>query len=114
MMTGRILNPAIVAVPTARPCAFLIHVVAVSAVWLAVVASCGPRSLRAAEVKDNDRAAPSIVYRRIFVPAENIAAWPRDGEKYLPIEARDFDAWVAAANRAASDGDLPAIISEAE
>ena len=28
-----------------------------------------------------------IEYRRIYVPAEKIDAWPRDGEKYVPVEA---------------------------
>ena len=45
-----------------------------------------------------DAEPPSSEYRRIFVPAENVDAWPRDGEKFLPIESREFDAWVAAAN----------------
>ncbi len=39
-----------------------------------------------------------IAYRRVFVPADHVEAWPRDGEKYLPVETRDFDAWVAAAS----------------
>jgi hypothetical protein len=47
-----------------------------------------------------------VAYRRIFVPAEKPAAWPRDGEKFLPIVASEFNAWVAAANQTA--GDAPA------
>ncbi len=30
-------------------------------------------------------------------------AWPRNGEKLIPIEARDFDAWINSANGAAFD-----------
>ena len=41
---------------------------------------------------------PPIAYRRILVPAESPPAWPRDGDKFLPVESRDFDAWIAAAN----------------
>jgi hypothetical protein len=45
--------------------------------------------------------APSTIYRRIFVPADNVAGWPRGEEKFLPVEAHDFDAWVADADRSA-------------
>jgi hypothetical protein len=57
---------------------------------------------------------PPADYRRIFVPAEKVDAWPRDGEKFLPIEAREFDAWIAATNRMADDRTSPVSISEAE
>jgi hypothetical protein len=38
-------------------------------------------------------------FRRVFVPADHADAWPRNGEKFLPIESRDFDKWIDAANR---------------
>jgi hypothetical protein len=53
-------------------------------------------------------------YRRIFVPADNVAAWPHDGEKYLPIESREFEALVAAANRSAMRENHAATIVEAQ
>jgi hypothetical protein len=56
--------------------------------------------MRAAESKTAETAKSPIVYRRVFVPADNVDFWPRDGEKYIPVEARDFEAWIAAANKA--------------
>jgi hypothetical protein len=44
---------------------------------------------------------------------DNVAAWPRDGEKYLPIETREFEALVAAANRGAAGEAVAATIVEA-
>src|SRR4051812_37541795 len=43
-----------------------------------------------------------IEYRRIYVPADKADAWPRDGEKYIPIESREFEALISAANKSAS------------
>src|SRR5262249_43396394 len=43
-------------------------------------------------------AAVPLQYRRVFVPADKIDAWPRNGEKLIPIESRDFDRWIGAAN----------------
>ena len=53
---------------------------------------------------------PPIAYRRVLVPAESPASWPRGEDSYLPVEARDFDSWVAAANEPPST----ATIAEAE
>src|SRR4051812_44816468 len=44
--------------------------------------------------------ASSIQYRRVFVPADKMEAWPRDGEKLIPVESRDFDDWIRSANAA--------------
>ncbi|MEX2316873.1 MAG: hypothetical protein WD669_06965, partial [Pirellulales bacterium] len=75
---------------------------------LVIGAMCVPQLVRA---EDGDRnAPPPIEYRRIFVPAEKLAAWPRDGEKFLPIDAGDFNAWVAAANRTAGAAPTATII----
>ncbi len=35
-------------------------------------------------------------YRRIFVPADHVDIWPREGQKYIPVEEKDFANWVAA------------------
>ena len=51
-------------------------------------------------------ADPPIEYRRVLVPADQPAAWPREGEKFLPVESRDFDAWIAAANRPPAEASL--------
>jgi hypothetical protein len=44
---------------------------------------------------------PPIQYRRIYVPADKMEAWPRDNEKLIPIEAHDFDKWIRSANDSA-------------
>jgi hypothetical protein len=49
-----------------------------------------------------------LAYRRIFVPANEIAAWPLNGEKFVPIDARDFQNSVVAANRTVSGTDTRA------
>lgn len=56
-----------------------------------------------------DAVAPTA-YRQIMVPADHPEVWPRDGKKYFPVEAGDFNGWIATANRP------PAVarISEAE
>ncbi|MCI0334158.1 MAG: hypothetical protein L0228_13150 [Planctomycetes bacterium] len=79
------------------------------------------REAHAAEVADAANVAtlpieppPSDSYRRIFVPADHVEAWPRDGEKFLPIESRDFDAWLAAANRSDGDATNSVTIGDAE
>jgi hypothetical protein len=69
---------------------------------------------RAADAETTAAEEPPLAYRRIFVPADKPDAWPRDGEKFLPIEARDFEAWIAAANRNTSEGNSPATIAAAE
>ena len=74
----------------------------------------GFASLGAAEPPATRDTHSPVAYRRVFVPAENVDAWPRDGEKYIPVDARDFDAWVVAANSAASDGPAAVTIDAAE
>jgi len=76
----------------------------------------GPATSSAQEnspkVADNE--PTPVEYRRIFVPTDNIDAWPDDGEKFLPIESREFDAWVAAANRDGNRRPGSVTIEEAE
>lgn len=47
-----------------------------------------------------DRDSTPLGYRRIFVPASRPETWPDDDEKYLPVQAREFEELVAGANRA--------------
>ncbi len=82
-------------------------------VALAAIIICGAWPL-AAEPVSSSAAEPPVVYRRLYVPAGNVDAWPRDGEKYLPVESRDFEAWVAAANEAAAPIRFSAAIDSAE
>jgi hypothetical protein len=56
---------------------------------------------------------PPIAYRRIFVPADDVSAWPRNGEKYLPVEPREFQELVSAANRGGENAGPVAAITEA-
>ena len=70
--------------------------------------------LLAEEPKSNTPAKSTIEYRRIYVPAEKTDAWPRGGEKYIPVEARDFDAWIKSANAAAASPTKSVIIENAE
>lgn len=76
---------------------------------LAIPAS---RALRAEE-SSNTPHVP-IQYRRIFVPAEKMEVWPRDGEKLIPIEAREFSSLVESANEKANDQDGRITIDRAE
>src|SRR4051812_17015535 len=43
-----------------------------------------------------------IVYRRIYVPANDPKSWPLELEKYLPIEAKEFTALVSATSARAA------------
>ncbi|MEX0643168.1 MAG: hypothetical protein WD468_10735 [Pirellulales bacterium] len=81
-------------------------------VLFVLTAAHGVPSLCADDSPTKPGSESPIVYRRVFVPADDPSAWPRDGEKYLPVEARDWEAWVAAANQAAS-GPPAATITEA-
>ena len=49
----------------------------------------------------------------IFVPAGDVTAWPRNGEKLLPIESSEFQELVTAANRGAESAPHAAIIEAA-
>ena len=79
----------------------------------AVVAIESPSEVAAT---NNSTAAlpPPIQYRRIYVPADKMDAWPRDGEKLIPIEKRDFDAWIHAANDPTTGEKTQATIYAAE
>ena len=56
---------------------------------------------------------PPIAYRRILVPADSPAKWPREGDKFLPVESRDFEAWVAAANAPPAEAGIVEAVYEA-
>jgi hypothetical protein len=73
--------------------------IAISVAMMAFIAtaSCALKSFAADD-------QPKLIdgplsYRRIYVPANDPATWPRGQDKFLPIESSDFNAWVAAANR---------------
>jgi hypothetical protein len=51
-------------------------------------------------------AEPPMAYRRILVPADSPSTWPREGQAFLPVESRDFEAWVAAANEPPSTASI--------
>jgi len=55
-----------------------------------------------------------VQYRRIFVPADKMGAWPRDGEKLIPIESREFESLVASANDGESKANGRITIDRAE
>src|SRR3954464_10180267 len=59
-------------------------------------------------------AANSRDYRRVYVPVDHIEAWPQDGKKYLPIEVREFDSLINAANQSSSLAANRATIDVAE
>ena len=73
-------------------------VLAVSCAATAAILSASSKSLTAAELNAEVTAHPPMQYRRIFAPADKMDTWPRDGEKFIPVEMRDFDAWIRAAN----------------
>jgi hypothetical protein len=84
------------------------------ALWAICLSPCGtPKVALQAQPIPPELAAPAQAYHRVFVPADNVDAWPRDGEKYLPIERREFEALVAAANRRAQASRAGATIAEA-
>jgi hypothetical protein len=72
---------------------------AICAAWLALVCHSELQFAAAAEI-GADSGAAAIQYRRIYVPADHAEAWPRNKEKLIPIEAKDFDSWIRAANDA--------------
>lgn len=83
------------------------------ALLFSFVALCS-RSALAAENAAREPDAQSIQYRRVFVPAEKMDVWPREGEKLIPVEARDFENWIRAANEIAFRPKNGATISLAE
>jgi hypothetical protein len=48
------------------------------------------------------------------VPADRVDQWPRDGQKYIPVEAKDFENWTQAANDATTPNPSNANIDLAE
>ena len=59
------------------------------AIWLACV------SMLAGFARGEE---PAVSYRRILVPADRPATWPRGDAAYLPVESREFNDWIEAAN----------------
>src|SRR4051812_10625664 len=75
----------------------------IATMTILVIAAGFAFAVRADEASSAISAAPpasSIQYRQVFVPADKMEAWPRDGEKLIPIETRDFDDWIRSANAA--------------
>lgn len=52
-------------------------------------------------------AAEPLRFRRAFVPADQIQAWPFGTESYLPVDGREFEALVRKADTATDDMALP-------
>ena len=94
--------------PRIAPIVFSIASLAI--LWLAAVL---PMCVRANEAPRAGATIAPIEYRRIFVPADKMEAWPRNGEKLIPIESRDFDEWIRSANDAAGQTNQ-VVISKAE
>lgn len=67
----------------------------------------------AAEATSQPQESLPLTFRRVFVPADNVQAWPRGSEKYLPIEPQEFNSWISAANRTGSTQET-VFISDAE
>lgn len=61
-----------------------------------------------------DSQESAVLYRRIFVPADRVEAWPLHGEKLFPVESQEFAAWVQKANRHSQLHMSGTVISEAE
>ena len=72
-----------------------------AALALSAAAVVHAQTVASGEAAASQKAERPVAYRRIFVPADHVDAWPRAGEKFLPIEAREFDELVAAANQTA-------------
>ncbi|HEX5472399.1 MAG TPA: hypothetical protein VFW73_10955, partial [Lacipirellulaceae bacterium] len=68
---------------------------------------------KAAEQDAAPLAHSAIQYRRVYVPADKVEAWPRGGEKFIPVESRDFDASIRSADKAASNPSETATITAA-
>ena len=67
-------------------------------IWLLLTIAALCSSPAAAQ--DGGESTKPLLYRRVFVRADDLSTWPLEGEKFLPIDSRDFHAWIAAANQA--------------
>ncbi len=56
----------------------------------------------------------SVQYRRIYVPADKMDAWPREKEKLIPIEVREFDELIQSTENIAANRENSVAISAAE
>jgi hypothetical protein len=83
------------------------------AILASVALAIPPSRALLAEESSNAPHVP-IQYRRIFVPADKMEAWPRDGEKLIPVEAREFESLVKSANDKANGQNGRITIDRAE
>lgn len=63
---------------------------------------------------DEVASRPPNAFRRVFVPANRMDVWPREGEKLVPIAAQEFDRWVQSANESPDTDQHLAVIARAE
>ena len=78
--------------------------------------SCGcilVASINSTASAEDTNAGP-LKYRRIYVPANKLDAWPREGEKLIPIESQEFDEWVRSAENQNVPATHRAVIDRAE
>lgn len=88
------------------------------ALVIVIVASCLVQAQERSAASTPERvqsAAPSQrQFRRIFVPADRIDVWPREGRKYLPIDAQEFESLLKTANDGQPGDNASATIDSAE
>lgn len=72
------------AIPRRAACMLAVVIAAISAAPLAHSQTTETLSSATSE-------APSLNYRRVFVPAERTSEWPTGGAQYLPIERAEFE-----------------------
>ncbi len=96
------------------PCTCLFASILFGKVQLAAAVADEGQTKAPAESRDHASDNSSIQFRRIYVPADKIDVWPRNGEKYIPVESRDFDRWVRLANDSDSSRSNSATIDFAE
>jgi hypothetical protein len=68
---------------------------------------------RAVEKLSVPNGSELLKYRRVFVPADDAEAWPLDGQKFIPIDAPEFNKLISAANGTNSEAAPRATIVEA-
>ena len=74
-----------------------------SAQWLAsllgrlvVFVAVGLGAAAAVRGAEQPEASDVLRFRRVYAPADRLIEWPRDREKYLPVDQAEFDRLVAA------------------
>ncbi len=68
--------------------------------WTAVCAmAVEPANSTTPPQFENHRAEPfATTYRKIFVPADRVDAWPTEGKKLIPIATNDLQRWIEGYN----------------